>query len=522
MPETEEPYPDAAERRRREELTLLLLEDPANWRLRTVERIQFASSLWPERTRITHILPLGPNLPRGAVSALANAKAWLRLPVTSVRRRPPIGFQLTVAGRTAYRIHRHESADLQARFLARLTRRLIRLAMEREATNINPDALTIDPFLKGLLTAIFQADLDVWHQSKKRFPEDPLTNFLNEQLDEPKWVENEIMRWTGAQSISQVIASDSQYSIDNPAQNPLLSLPALRVMIEEEVRRTNERNRTIFIPDIPTFLSKLEDFLSELAQCASGQKSTDVEIQSLAQRIINLYQHYGEFWIAIADCLVPLKEPFIIEMREMWPIDEREKSMAGMVLTIEHPVTFNDARVNQVSFHVKDPNVEFMEAEFGLLEEKRSIRLNPPPEEVRLNSEALVLASASPHRRDRIRVVVGLRPAPLMRTVQRVVLYTTLATLITVLVFATYRISWVTAPNVALILTPTTFAGSLIIVRESSALSSTLNRRMRLWITCSLATLWATVIFLYLANNSLLKQPTSPHPRPTSVISSST
>ncbi|MFH0178876.1 hypothetical protein [Streptomyces cacaoi] len=477
-----------------------------------MERVEFSSMLSSLRARTIHVLPLKEFLEKDSPIRLPpqTVAAWLRLPITSVRRRPPMGFQVSVAGSNVYRIHRHESADLEARHIQDLANRLIVTARDTEVPAY-PEKLDVDDNLRTFLQAIFQADLDVWVQEQNNHPENPLAYFLREAMPRESWKNAAISQWIGPDSITRQLPG--KFNPNNPALNPLLAVPDLQKMNNRE-----------YIPEptaligIPRHLRKLRMFLGEIEYlnrvCPVGHP-----VQELAESIQSRYLHYGDYWVAMADCLVPLNEPFLITAEESWGFDSHETSRSGSTLNIENlMLLYRDAAVNEASFHVTDPNVEFVPSAFALLEEGTGKHLAPYPEELRATNEVLVLATARPARSRRISVQLGLRPIRQVRVVQRIVLVTICATWVTVLAFATKQVSWVTAPSLALILTPTTFAGSLLIVRESSQLSSYLNHRTHAIMATLLAALWATMIVLYLSNSDLLKQP---KPEPTSTTSSS-
>ncbi|MGW2044864.1 hypothetical protein ACWCPF_06735 [Streptomyces sp. NPDC001858] len=481
------------------QITFRLMDEPTRWRLRAVEEIDFPSTLFSERTRTIHVSSLGNALrfdPALNVHwADHKAEAWLRLPVGSVPRRPPLGFELSIADKPAYRVHRHKSSDLQARYLAHLTVLLLQQGLAQKVP-MNASALLVDRRLVRFFMAIFAVDREQWYQANSFFKHDVLKNYFRAAGIVGGWIPATAEIWERRDSpirglLNQLVGIT--FNKHNPSQNPLIALPLLKEIHDFDLDEVTEFN------DIALgYLRKLKNYLGEVSRLAVHAPP---ETSILAYKILLRYAQYGDFWVVMSDCRVPLGEPFTIRVQEKREVESGKRNI------LNEPVVYKDAQVNQISCRITTENVEFNKRSFALLSEDGSRRLSSYPEELFKSEELLVLASADPKRDRRIRVRVKLRPTHLVRLLQRIVLGSILATWMTVVAYGFNWIHWLTAGNLSLLLLPTTFAGSLLLVKESSQLGATLMRRLRCWIAVLLAVLWGTVLLLYIANRPLVRQP---------------
>ncbi|MFI8391576.1 hypothetical protein [Streptomyces sp. NPDC085540] len=504
-----------------------LLDGHMGWRSRAVERIEYSSSLWMERTRIVHVSPLRELLDPLIPSHYGTA--WLRLPIGSFPRQLLFGFDVEVAGREVYRISKAEHEQLVKNYIVEHARRLTHAIRLRGGVAGDLELVLLEKQLHRYLAAISAFEAGAWCEAKLKYGNDALVRYLQKGLyptgasrDELWVIRNSVADWK--EQLQPVLptfsGSEELLQTSNPAENPLLVLPSLKA-----------RNALDEIGNIPTALSNLVDFLGVTQQWTESERGGQ-EIQRKAERVLELYEYVGEFWIAIADCLVPLDEPFMLTVRERRAIEpgRRRHSIGGVRswVTIKRNdlgprVIFRDAHANHVSIGIADPNVEFgkgLEVTHGQAGSRIPVGQDATQEE----KEDLILVYSSK---------VGRPPAPNIRcSIQPVLPIRMIHWVVAIIVFVTFgALVWgsihfgqLAAAHVALLLTPSTFASALLLSRESSALSGTLARQLRVTIAVLMGALWLFAICQYLAGQIYLGGDPQPNrsPRPSPVSSTAT
>jgi hypothetical protein len=102
-------------------------------------------------------------------------------------------------------------------------------------------------------------------------------------------------------------------------------------------------------------------------------------------------------------------------------------------------------------------NIEFQKSKFSLANEDGESQSYP--EEMFASEELLVLGTAELAKDRQIRVRFKMRPTRLVRRTHQIVAVSIVASWLTVIVYASNWVHWISAGNLALILLPTTFAG---------------------------------------------------------------
>ncbi|WP_148088532.1 hypothetical protein [Streptomyces sp. PanSC9] len=174
---------------------------------------------------------------------------------------------------------------------------------------------------------------------------------------------------------------------------------------------------------------------------------------------------------------------------------------------LEQAAIFADAQSNQMRISLLDANVEIGN-EYNVTTQ-RGEDLPENPDDVYKTAELLLISSVALKREKRIKVQCMLQPARPIKLIQWIVLGIALLTFLAACL-SPYLLGQLTAAHLAMLLTPSTFASSLLLVRESSALSAKLTRGMRYLIATFMASLWFSAIGFYLSGDVTAPEPTSP------------
>ncbi|WP_369362983.1 hypothetical protein AB5L52_06730 [Streptomyces sp. CG4] len=457
-----------------DQVAFTLLRQPMKWRMRAVERIELSSHRWSVRNRRIHAKALKQveeldhllgSVPKELYDA-PHEEVTLVLPLSQMTKNPVVDFQAQVNGQEVSRLSREEGARIQARYFKELV---------REATGIQ-----ISETLEETLTAVFGSTYPPKGADHESYVQEQL------QLDE---IHRSIAVSTDQQIISiknDIIANRSLPKRESAAQDPLLALPYLNEL------RIASGEAALDDENLATRLREVKNFLNDLRD------------HGTADQLLRLYAEYGRHWEAFARCKVPLDRPFFITVATKRHIEFESPERESIFFRVVHwvwPVAwshmrFADARSNHVNIRVPDINVEFSKKRCGA-RNNLNRKLEVPPEHEHKTSELFAIYSSRACRDNRLWVKTPLRLTWLTIFIHLLVIATILATL-----GVTWRV-WgdfgrrLTAQQLALLLTPSTFAASLLLVRDSSPLGSKCTAPRRIAIAVSLATLWAGVLFLF-------------------------
>lgn len=150
-----------------------------------------------------------------------------------------------------------------------------------------------------------------------------------------------------------------------------------------------------------------------------------------------------------------------------------------------------DARTNHVSVRVTDPNVEL--ADVRATARGGTDVSSVIPGAGRQTPEVFSFYASNPDRDYRIELDFGLRPTRASQVVTWAV-----AVLAVLPLAPLYTRSVLTADDLAVLVVPSTFAASLLLVREPSSLGTALRRNVTLLLVLALAAQWSRVVWLYL------------------------
>ncbi|MFD8644360.1 hypothetical protein ACFV14_29130 [Streptomyces zaomyceticus] len=493
---------------RNDEVALFrLLSGLPLWRERASERIDYASTLLASRKKVIHVRPLrhilGDSPPEAKMSRVY-------LPVGLFPKRLFFDFDIRVNGAEVYRM----AAEKNVKLLARYARQLAWVVNDREVRRDIAGGL-IQPWL----FAICEFRAGAWQQARKKYPKkESLLKYLQDGLcprredgsiDAHQLDAAVLEKWQAQVAhIGRAVRKHALGDVDSASENPLLVLPTLKAngIISD-------------VDEVSGVVARLTKFLRRVEQ---------VSADDAAAR--NFYEHYalmGRYWTVLVDCRVPLDEPFMIEVDEMRAVElGYRQSLArffGSTFLLSRKdlgplVSFNDASSNHVTVRVTDPNVDL----------GKGVEINPEAgKSARLilsmaqQKGEIVLGYSSAHRRPSVvHLKMTLRPAVAIRAIHWTVSLIVLFTGVSFLVAWNYVPGYFSAPHVAWLLTPSTFATSLLLARESSALSGGLAKNLRVLLAGALLLLWMLGFSLYLTDHLHLTEK-SPAPRPSTSATSS-
>ncbi|MFF7453942.1 hypothetical protein [Kitasatospora sp. NPDC008115] len=483
-----------------------------------MERISYSSSLWMDRTRILHVLPLWEHIGQqvGHLLPRVPGSAWIRLPVGAFPRTLLHRLDLTISGEECYRIPIHENGQALGDYILRQGKGLSK-KIASEGHSVKEFQLCLaDGGLRNILLAVCSFESGKWHRSRASHGPDALFEFLKNGLcrEDPQGLDSRWLRrkWLDewrvelTPSFPKLSANRGAISTDSPAENPLLVLPTLKA------------NGVLkFAEEVSDLLGPLVTFAGTVRYWASNEAASS-EIRSSAERLLSTFDFIGHHWIALADCLVPLDEPFIATVSERRAVDfgratEHKQSVRSMLLMrrrdLGPTVVLNDAQSTHVSLEIADPNIQFgrdhrVEGVFGGSGQLSDSDLTFQ------KSDVLLLYSSGNGEPAIARILCAFQPALPIRLIHWVVAGIVLLTCTAIFAGWLFLIHELTAPHIALLLTPSTFASALLLARESSALSGALAKPLRVAIGLTLAVLWLSAVGHYLAGNIHLKEEHQP------------
>lgn len=486
-----------------DDISIALLHKP-DWRLRAVERIDLTSASWADRRRSIHVTPLREIL--GNDVHRCHTHARIVLPVGNFPRGPLLDFNLKVAEEPAFLLPRKEHSRIQAGYLAFLA----------EEAGIITDATTWP--LKPLLMEIFNFTNGYWRRLRqpefRKIEPSPderkeltLKYLIEKGTRNPKLANHlspdAIHDWTKKiDPIRRMVEERLAESIDSAASNPLLALPGFYGYLA----LVKESSISTLLADLRSF------FLAVEAKANSVGLPPD---KNPAEKLLKIYAAYGCYWDALAECTVPLDEPFIIKVAEKRglhlgdPGENPDSSHSGprrwmWRKTSSQLFVWADAGTNHLNVRVQDTNVELVTNDLRMLNDRLQV-VSDWPEFHETTPELLAIYDSKPNRAYRVWIGFPLKTST-PATVARFVILGLTATAFAGFFFFLFH--WLnaggnktmTGADVAVILVPSAIAASLLLVRESSTLSSEITKESSYIVALLLAALWIFTLCAYGVN----------------------
>lgn len=435
-----------------------LLNDPYSWRVRAVEKIQVVSARTCSRRRSLQVAPLLPTL--SDVVPADTDRARIVLPVASWPKGPVHDFDVEVNGGSAHVIPRVDIADIEASYL-------VYLATEA--------GLTVPPTVKAILPLLLGFTTGPWEQWLRDFDNDPkqaLLPYLRDGIG-PQVSQSVLTSWHTAIGSSQTLISERQEdaSLDLSAvANPILAAPEL---IAAGISTLNE---------VEEVICHYADFVA-----AAGRAATSAGGPSVPEDLLRALADYGHYWDLMVTAEVPLDAPFTIKTCESRALglDQIRQQAAQQIL-------ISDAATNHVTLTVADNNVEIVEPvvkslagdDLSFLTAARTV-----------DPEGASFYLSEYDRDYRALIVFRLRPTPLVQAVNW-----SFVLLVVVSLVALLSTTPVSNADLSVLVIPSTFAASLLLVREATTLGTSLRSRSVWALLIALAVLWVVVGALYLGN----------------------
>ncbi|MET9528027.1 hypothetical protein [Streptomyces coeruleorubidus] len=474
-----------------------LLNSIKEWRSRAVERIDLTSASWADRRRSIQVEPL-----RGHIKTPKllphHKKATLWLPVGNFPKGPLLDFNLEVAGERPLLLRMNKHCNIFAQRIAFL------------ATKAD---IPISSEIEKFLEAIFCFTTASWqelHRERRLSPEArqecvlkylkkyPIGGFPDGQLSPGL-----VRYWDQKiEPIRNLVELRMVPTIDNASANPLLALRGAASI-------SNKESNPLLLDDerkVEQVLDALIDFLIAAYRKA---KMNNAE----AHKILIHYASYGDHWDAIAECTVPVDEPFLIKTAEKRGLHLGEPGEVASShskprgwfqdRSSSQLVVWGDAQSNHVNIRVTDTNVELKVKRLRALTERHRV-VNELPLYYEATPEFIGFYDSGRKRYFRLWIDLPLRSSA-VATISRVVILGLIASAL--IAFGFFVFHWfdvgsgtmMSGTDVAVILIPSAIAASLLLIRESSTLSTELNKASSMATAMVLAVLWVCTLVAYAA-----------------------
>ncbi|WP_431999261.1 hypothetical protein [Streptomyces sioyaensis] len=513
-----------------DEAAVTLLDNLHLWRLRAIERVELSQAFWSVREREIHVQPLKevmwrePRMRKGVLrlakgeKGVALSAAEVVLPISEFPKIPLLDLEITVNGKHVSRLSRDESARVQAHHILRLAERIGGLRKP-------------SPALVNLLAFIFFFPQSPWQKvwSTHKYHWERIArggSYRFHVAREMPYVQLDYLKSKNAQfegfesfegfdvrdhyakwreCVRDIPRLAAGRVITDPlsgSQHPLISLPYY--YHEMRLRVANGIARAAEVPTASEMTALLEE-LRELLFGAAREASRGRAAHPDARRLLAAYFTYGYRWMAMARCRVPLAESFTINVKAKLAIYFTPYAGKGhSVFDRARPkawqmVPFSDAETNHVSIRVSDTVVRFGTLE--IYDESLKI-VGGDVEEEEGGFELYFRQDSEPEesRDERIYIKSPLR----LTWAQSLMLYLSIIVTglgIGLLLHHGLGSLELTVKGATLVLVPTSFVASFLLIRDTSTLSSWLRRPLQLLLLAELFILLVTAFTLLWSGN---------------------
>jgi hypothetical protein len=434
--------------------TLALLDDTWRWRQRIVEELEFGSS---EHLTVTSSFQIEfpPNLVGPFIAGSPAHFAKVLLPLVTREKRPLLRFDVTGPGETqGHLIRRHSIAAIAGEHLGRLA------ASSAASATITPG---LPP---GLLEAICVTTPTIFREFTTNHPDigGAIVAYLSDGLGLPIPHDRAHAWYDEQREVADVLAG----TLGEPS-DPCSSSEWLFVALP----RLEPRPQTI---------DEVEQLLHRYRRAVLAAKGAGDEPLLLA------LAEYGRRYELILELEVPLRGPFSVKVSEQRPLDLQRGGWTRQRFGLRAASSFHcEARTTDYAIEIADFEVHDLQGgRVGI----------PPLEGVRHTKEFLALSSSDPERPAAMIVSLRLRPT---RDVRLISAFIAVIAVVAAVVAALVQIDEGFVDALNLLLVPTTFAVTIVLLREQSALAARLQRRWRLTLGLAIAVLWITTLIRLLA-----------------------
>lgn len=421
--------------------TLALLDDTWAWRQRLVQTLRFGAPSHVEvQSRYQVEIPPALLDKFGVPETAKQLRALL--PITTRPKEQLLNLSFTgPSGTPAHLMTRASIASIQAEYLTLMTRS----STVSGVSELLPGDLLEAACLFTPRIARTYGDLASPTALRNYLTDGTGIDMTNGQV--AAW-----MNEARPASRALVQALGEPASPESSTENPLLAIPLL-----EPVPKSTQT--------ISRILARYVDGIVRLADAGDSNL-----LAALAE--------YGRRWEMIVEVDVPVGRPATFAIGEDRPL---QVSRAG---SLRHQVPLRDARSVHIQASVDDRALEFAYFKVvGLRDDQL-----PLFEDVRETQEYHAVYTSNPDRPADAIAEVRLRPVLDARLVSDAVLA------LTVVIIGLALLLTPEPGVLGLLVLPTTFASSLLLVREPASLARVLLARRKRWILGLAGVLWAIVV----------------------------
>lgn len=433
------------------DVTCALVADPWAWKVRVVEQIDVDSPESTFRRRSLQCAALRPVIADAAGLPVdkgegAAARALMVVPIAPIPKGPLLDLDIEGPGGTpAFLVQRADIASREALFIVSASTRL---------------GVDVPPAVAALIEAALGFTEAQWARFRPDI-ETYLKRGLEASYDDS--VADACLEL--AEEAARILDPFTEVPspLDSAVENPALVVPTL---VAEHAVPMSEV--VITLTEYVEWLATLEG-MSKLGGASAEQ----------AETVLEALVDYGSYYDLMAIVDAPLDEPFLIKVSDRRPLH------LSPINSGEQSVVISDARSNHVVLRVTDPNARLSHVR------ARSVAKDGDAYGTFTSRESPQVHSSYAFEEDRdYRMVLTFRVAMLRRL--QAVPY---ALAMLLVVIAAGVVGLRPAPrDLALAVAPATFAASVLLAREPSALGS------RLRIITTTLVIVATAVLIFVAS----------------------
>jgi hypothetical protein len=445
-----------------------LLDGHLDWRQRLVRELVFASTTAEVRMTSTYEVRFPSSLRKWGTIQLTDDVRMV-LPLGARPKELLLRLDVTgPAGSAANMVMRGEGSRYQAAYLSAMldlceSGPAIRagLVHARPHDLDKRDDVWIAELLGAVCKATPQLAKEYGKQSETRRGYDGVANFLaNRARIAPDVTEDHVRGWHRDLSPVRYAfreASDEPEDLYSSAELPLLALP--------------EFDREWTIAEIESLVA------GYAAAMAAARGPTD-------RVLVNALAAYGRNFELLVEVTVPVEDAFSLRLTEDAPL--------GMArgTRVRQPLPLGDAASVHIEARTEDHTVKFSRA--PLLKDAAGDKISPAKvfTSWRFTPETVSLYATG--ARDPLDLTIRLRSAPLLLATTIALIALDVAAAVAVL--AAPQDDELYVERLAVLVVPTTFAATVVLAREQSALSAQLQQVPRLFLLLTLVALWTVTI----------------------------
>lgn len=443
--------------------TLALLENTWSWRQRLVEEFTFHDA---EHLRVTSSYQI--ELPPAFIQrfSLADAEsANVLLPITTRRKETLVNFDVQV-GHTGSGslLPRAAIADVERLYLQEL----------KETSAVKDSKLS--GLTPPLLTAICGFTPATWREFQIAYAYNAdiaLREYISQGLNLNVSMSNLVAWRAQAQSAGDMLieALEEPPNKESASENVLLALPGM----DPPPATEGEVSEVVY-----GYANSVADAYAE------GDTGFD---------ILSVLAEYGRRWEMIIEAQIPTYRPTLVRLGE-----DRALNLSREQTTVQR-IALGDAASVHFEARVTDHHVQ-LKKEFDLRDLWGDPLGVPTIESAAIQRESLSLYTSVVDRPYYVEITLGVEQAPYIKWITPGAVALTVASLVGVLLVNGPSI----ADRLALLVLPTTFAGSFLLVREETPLAAVVQETWRRVLGMTLGFMWLSAFVRLILDASLVPE----------------